>query len=106
MFKINWTNSKADKAAIILCIAFIIWYYDFVNKPDLEKFNLKEQLPAPQNEAVIKEITQLILSEPGNYLKYYVGYIEFLELKAHAKTPPPGKSSVMAPCVTCLIIQK
>lgn len=37
------------------------------------------------NEAVIKEITQLILSEPGNYLKYYVGYIEFLELKAFAK---------------------
>ena len=37
------------------------------------------------NEAVIKEITQLILSEPGNYLKYYVGYIEFLELKEYAK---------------------
>lgn len=37
------------------------------------------------NEAVIKEITQLILSEPGNYLKYYVGYIEFLELKDYAK---------------------
>ena len=37
------------------------------------------------NEAVINEITQLILSEPGNYLKYYVGYIEFLELKEYAK---------------------
>ena len=37
------------------------------------------------NEAIIKEITQLILSEPGNYLKYYVGYIEFLELKEYAK---------------------
>lgn len=37
------------------------------------------------NEAAIKEITQLILSEPGNYLKYYVGYIEFLELKDYAK---------------------
>ena len=37
------------------------------------------------NEAVIKEITQLILSEPGNYLKYYVGYIEFLELKDYAE---------------------
>ena len=32
------------------------------------------------DEEVIKEITQLILSEPGNYLKYYIGYIEFLEL--------------------------
>ena len=37
------------------------------------------------NEEVIKEITQLILAEPGNYLKYYVGYIEFLELKDYAK---------------------
>ncbi len=33
------------------------------------------------DEEVINEITQLILSEPGNYLKYYVGYIEFLELR-------------------------
>ena len=37
------------------------------------------------NEKAIKEITQLILSEPGNYLKYYVGYIEFLNLKDVAK---------------------
>lgn len=37
------------------------------------------------DEAVLNEITQLILSEPGNYLKYYVGYIEFLELKEYAK---------------------
>lgn len=37
------------------------------------------------DQEIIKEITQLILSEPGNYLKYYVGYIEFLELKDYAK---------------------
>lgn len=37
------------------------------------------------DEATINEITQLILSEPGNYLKYYIGYIEFLELKDYAK---------------------
>ena len=37
------------------------------------------------DEAVIKEITQLLLAEPGNYLKYYVGYIEFLDLKNYAK---------------------
>ena len=29
----------------------------------------------------IDEITQLILAEPGNYLKYYVGYLEFLDLQ-------------------------
>ena len=33
----------------------------------------------------INEITQLILSEPGNYLKYYVGYLEFLNLKDYAQ---------------------
>ncbi len=37
------------------------------------------------NEAIVNEITQLILSEPGNYLKYYVGYIEFLELNGYAQ---------------------
>ena len=37
------------------------------------------------DENAINEITQLILSEPGNYLKYYIGYIEFLELKEYAK---------------------
>ena len=37
------------------------------------------------NTSVIDEITQLILSEPGNYLKYYVGYIEFLELRNYAE---------------------
>jgi len=37
------------------------------------------------NKDAVKEITQLILSEPGNYLKYYIGYIEFLELKEYAK---------------------
>lgn len=35
---------------------------------------------------VIDEITQLILSEPGNYLKYYVGYLEFLDLQAAVST--------------------
>ena len=33
----------------------------------------------------INEITQLILSEPGNYLKYYIGYLEFLALQDYAK---------------------
>lgn len=29
----------------------------------------------------VREIYNLILSDPGNYLKYYVGYLEFVELK-------------------------
>lgn len=32
----------------------------------------------------IGEIYQLILGDPANYLKYYIGYVEFLELKKDA----------------------
>ena len=34
-----------------------------------------------EDEAVITEIYQYILGDPANYLKYYVGYLEILELK-------------------------
>ena len=37
------------------------------------------------DETVIKSIMDYILSEPGTYLSYYVGYIEFLELKEHTE---------------------
>ena len=37
------------------------------------------------NTSVIDEITQLILSEPGNYSKYYIGYIEFLQLRNYTE---------------------
>ncbi|HBA69558.1 MAG TPA: DUF885 domain-containing protein, partial [Lachnospiraceae bacterium] len=32
----------------------------------------------------IEEIYSLIIGDPGNYLKYYIGYVEFLELKKEA----------------------
>lgn len=34
-----------------------------------------------KDEASIKEIQSLILASPANYLKYYVGYLQFLGLK-------------------------
>ena len=37
------------------------------------------------DEDTIKEIMNYILSEPGTYLSYYVGYMEFLDLKEHAE---------------------
>lgn len=37
------------------------------------------------DENSITEVYRYILSEPANYLKYYVGYLEFLELKDFAK---------------------
>ena len=33
----------------------------------------------------VKEIYEYILGEPANYLKYYVGYLQFLDLKTYAK---------------------
>lgn len=37
------------------------------------------------NEAAIGEVYTYIVAEPAHYLKYYVGYLEFLELKKAAK---------------------
>lgn len=34
------------------------------------------------DEKTIRSITDLILDEPGNYLKYYVGYLKFRQLRA------------------------
>ena len=36
------------------------------------------------DKQVIKEIYQLIVEEPAHYLKYYIGYLEFLNLKQYA----------------------
>ncbi len=36
------------------------------------------------NKQVVKEIYQLIVEEPAHYLKYYIGYLEFLNLKDYA----------------------
>ena len=38
-----------------------------------------------QDEEVIRSIFELIIEEPAHYLKYYIGYLEFLELKNYAK---------------------
>ena len=32
----------------------------------------------------IEDIYDLIIADPANYLKYYIGYVEFLELKKDA----------------------
>ena len=33
----------------------------------------------------IRGIYELVVEEPAHYLKYYIGYLEFLELKTYAK---------------------
>ena len=36
------------------------------------------------DNATIEDIYDLIIADPANYLKYYIGYLEFLELKKNA----------------------
>lgn len=36
------------------------------------------------NTDTIQDIYELIIGDPANYLKYYIGYVEFLELKKYA----------------------
>ena len=38
------------------------------------------------DNATIDWIYEYIIGEPGSYLKYYIGYLEFLELKEYAQT--------------------
>ena len=33
------------------------------------------------DETAIDSITDLVLEDPGNYLKYYVGYLQFRQLR-------------------------
>ncbi len=37
-----------------------------------------------RDTSTVEEIYSLIVTDPGNYLKYYIGYVEFLELKKDA----------------------
>lgn len=59
-----------------------IHYYGWTNE-DMYKFWNSYGIT---DEDIIDEITRIILSDPGNYLSYYVGYLEFLDLKTYAKT--------------------
>lgn len=47
------------------------------------------------DKAVVKEIYQLILNDPANYLKYYVGYMNFLELREECEKMYPETFSPM-----------
>lgn len=53
-------------------------HYDGWSLQDTVKFFSKYGI---REEETIAEIYELMVSTPANYLKYYVGYVEFLELK-------------------------
>ena len=56
-------------------------HYDGGSVPDTVRFFSDYGI---KDTDAIQEIYNLILSDPGNYLKYYVGYLEFMELKKKA----------------------
>ena len=55
MFKFDFTTKFANKVAIVACAIFVICYYDVCMQPDLEKFNLTEQLPPHQNKVIVQD---------------------------------------------------
>lgn len=56
-------------------------HYDGWSVPDTVRFFSDYGI---KDTDAIQEIYNLILSDPGNYLKYHVGYLEFMELKKKA----------------------
>lgn len=58
-----------------------IHYYGW----DLDDMYLFWESYGIADQETVKEIYDYILSEPANYLKYYVGYLGFLELKDYTK---------------------
>ena len=62
----------------IYTLADIGIHYDGWSREDAVAFYKKYGIGDEDN---VNRIYDLILGSPGNYLKYYVGYVEFLELK-------------------------
>ena len=76
--------------------------HDLELVPILNKIDLPSAHPdevAQEVEDVIDQpetvsrIWQLIIGDPGNYLKYYIGYLEFLELKKNYMAENPDTFS-------------
>ena len=53
-------------------------HYDGWNRMDAVKFFKQYSVGSAE---IVNQIYDLIIGSPGNYLKYYIGYVEFLELK-------------------------
>ena len=61
-----------------LCPSDIGIHYDGWSVEDTEAFFKNYGIT---DKDAVGEIYKLILGSPANYLKYYIGYVEFLELK-------------------------
>lgn len=57
-------------------------HYDGWSLEEMMKFFAEYQIT---DKEVLTEVYQMIVEEPAHYLKYYIGYLEFLNLKEQAK---------------------
>lgn len=57
-------------------------HYDGWSLAEMKDFFGEYQIT---NEEALTDVYQLIVEEPAHYLKYYIGYLEFLDLKEYAK---------------------
>lgn len=93
MLSYAYTGLPADSAAFLMhnqsatlslyATADIGIHYEGWTKPQINQFWKTYGIT---DHDAIDEITGLIVSDPGNYLKYYVGYINFLDLHEKVKS--------------------
>lgn len=77
---------EKQNRSLLLCLYSILdvaIHYDGVSYSQVEQL-LKHY--GITDTASIQSIYEYIVEEPGNYLKYYLGYLEILELKEKART--------------------
>ena len=75
---------RQHNASVLLglyALADIGVHYDGWNLKDTISFFRDYSI---QDAATISKIYDLITADPANYLKYYIGYVEFMELKKEA----------------------
>ena len=75
---------RQHNASVLLglyALADIGIHYDGWNLKDTVSFFRDYSI---QDAATISKIYDLITADPANYLKYYIGYVEFMELKKEA----------------------
>ena len=65
-------------------------HYDGWSEEDTLEFFSAYGIDQPET---VSRIWQLIIGDPGNYLKYYIGYLEFLELKKNYMAENPDTFS-------------
>lgn len=75
-------KSSASYSLALYCLADIGINYHGWNFEDTREFFAEQGI---EDEGIIEDIFHRMIAEPANYLQYYVGYLEILELKNKMK---------------------